>query len=146
MSTEPTRALSVRPHWAWLIVHGHKTVENRSKPTAFRGTLWIHASLPVIADEYALAQVTAEENGVRLPAAADLQRGGIIGRVDIVGCCLLSDNPWHFPGYWAWELANAQTVEFTPCKGALGFFVPDILNAPVLRQPIENSTNTKDDH
>jgi hypothetical protein len=36
-------ALSVRQPWAWAIVSGYKDVENRSWPTNYRGTLFIHA-------------------------------------------------------------------------------------------------------
>jgi hypothetical protein len=38
------KALSVCQPWAWAIVHGIKTIENRSRPTRHRGPLVIHAS------------------------------------------------------------------------------------------------------
>lgn len=37
------RAITVRQPWAWAIAHGGKTVENRSRGTAYRGTLLVHA-------------------------------------------------------------------------------------------------------
>src|SRR5580765_3071606 len=37
------KALSIRQPWAWLIVNGHKPVENRSWPTKYTGKLLIHA-------------------------------------------------------------------------------------------------------
>lgn len=37
------RALTVKQPWAWAIAHGGKTVENRSRGAAWRGTLLIHA-------------------------------------------------------------------------------------------------------
>jgi hypothetical protein len=37
------RALTVRQPWAWAIVHGGKTVENRSGNVSYRGPLAIHA-------------------------------------------------------------------------------------------------------
>src|SRR5437016_10859136 len=40
---ETMKALSVRQPWAWLIVNGHKDIENRSWQTKFRGKLLIHA-------------------------------------------------------------------------------------------------------
>jgi len=36
--------LSVRQPWAWLIVNGHKDVENRTWSTQHRGDILIHAS------------------------------------------------------------------------------------------------------
>src|SRR3972149_11819690 len=39
----PMKALSIIQPWAWLIVHGHKPVENRRWPTSFRGQFLIHA-------------------------------------------------------------------------------------------------------
>ncbi len=38
-------ALSIRPAWAWAIIHGGKDVENRSTRTSFRGRFLVHASL-----------------------------------------------------------------------------------------------------
>jgi ASCH domain len=38
------KALSVRQPWAWLIIAGHKDVENRSWTTTYRGPLLIHAA------------------------------------------------------------------------------------------------------
>jgi ASCH domain len=38
------KALTLRPHWAWLVVNGYKNIENRSWPTRLRGRIWIHAS------------------------------------------------------------------------------------------------------
>ncbi len=37
-------ALSIRQPWAWLIINGYKDIENRSWPTNYRGTFFIHAS------------------------------------------------------------------------------------------------------
>lgn len=36
-------ALSVRQPWAWAIISGGKTIENRSWTTPYRGPLLIHA-------------------------------------------------------------------------------------------------------
>ncbi len=40
---EPRVALSLRQPWAWLVVSGHKDVENRVWRAAYRGPLLIHA-------------------------------------------------------------------------------------------------------
>ena len=38
------RVLSIQQPWAWAIASGRKKVENRSWPTPYRGTVYIHAS------------------------------------------------------------------------------------------------------
>lgn len=38
------KALTLRPHWAWLVVNGYKDIENRSWPTRLHSRIWIHAS------------------------------------------------------------------------------------------------------
>lgn len=39
-----TRAITITQPWSWATVCGFKTVENRTRPIAFRGRLAIHAS------------------------------------------------------------------------------------------------------
>jgi hypothetical protein len=39
-----TKALSIRPPWAWAIAHARKRVENRGRRTKYRGPVAIHAS------------------------------------------------------------------------------------------------------
>ena len=56
-----------------------------------------------------------------IPALKSLDRGGIIGRVEIVDCVERSDSPW-FCGKFGFVLANPKPFPFVPCKGQLGFF------------------------
>lgn len=121
------KALSVRQPWAWLIVNGHKDIENRSWPTKVLGTVLVHASKGMTRDEYEAAEQTIGMHGmdIPLPAIEDLERGGIVGTVDIVGCTPLSTSPWFF-GPYGFKLANAKPVPFVPLLGKLGFFeAPD---------------------
>lgn len=39
------KAITVRQPWAWAIVHGGKTIENRALAWSYRGPLAIHAGL-----------------------------------------------------------------------------------------------------
>ena len=41
---ETMKAISIKQPWAWLIISGYKTVENRKWYTAHRGDILIHAS------------------------------------------------------------------------------------------------------
>jgi len=117
----PSVALSVRQPWAWLIVNGHKDVENRTWCTRFRGPVLIHAAKGMTRDEYDNADVAAAMNGVEIPPFAALERGGIVGVVEIVDCVSRSSSDW-FYGPFGFVLKNARWLLFRPCKGSLGFF------------------------
>jgi len=115
------KALSIRQPWAWLIVNGHKDIENRDWLTHFRGEVLIHAAKGMTRDEYAFAFALAEENGVKLPPFGELERGGIVGRAEIVDCVDQDASPWFF-GDFGFVLKNARPLPFRPLKGRLGFF------------------------
>ena len=120
------KALSIRQPWAWLIVNGHKRFENRDwKPNnpcrRFRGPVLIHASKGMTRDEYVMGKITAEEQGIELPEFDELERGGIVGRTEIVAWHDKAPNmPFAFTS--GLELRNSMPCHFTPVKGALGFF------------------------
>lgn len=129
------KALSVRQPWAWLLAQGFKDIENRSRFTHYRGPLLIHASKLLRPAEYAFCRdFLASKPELRhlieqLPAAVDLQLGGIVGQVDVVGCCNGHLSPW-FMGPYGYVVRDQKTLPFRPYTGALGFFnVPD-LDAP----------------
>lgn len=74
--------------------------------------------------EYAAAEDPLWAHGgptITLPAFEDLDRGGIVGAVDILDCVSASASPW-FCGPLGFVLANATPLPFHPCRGALGFF------------------------
>lgn len=115
------KALSIRQPWAWLIVNGHKDIENRSWATKFRGPILIHASKGMTSAEYNDAYHFALEVGIKIPTINDLERGGIVGMATITGCNDNSLSPWFF-GKFGFELAGAKPLPFLPYKGQLGFF------------------------
>ncbi len=114
------KALSVRTPWAWLIVAGYKDVENRVWNTGYRGPLLIHAGYRMEPHGYEVAQ----RLGIQAPKQPD--RGGIIGVVDLVDICDDSDSPWYASNHYAWKLSNPRSLPFTPCKGKLGLFIPEV--------------------
>lgn len=137
---EPTVALSVRQPWAWLITHPEfgsvKDIENRTWATNFRGPVWIHASKGMTKAEWCDAYAFVADSIPPGPGPASFleiplfddpcyQRGGIIGKAEIVDCVTRSSSPW-FVGPYGFVLRNAEPVPFRPCKGSLGFFRPDI--------------------
>lgn len=120
-------ALSIRQPWAWLIVHGGKDIENRDWKTNVRGRILVHASKGMTHDEWKDAWMHAHGTGA-IPKALkegvnrqNIERGGIVGSVEIVDCVAASNSPWFF-GRYGFVLRNPQPLPFTPWKGRLGFF------------------------
>lgn len=123
-------ALSIRQPWAWLIVHGHKDVENRDWPTKYRGPLWIHAGKTKDHEQYEAAQEMAVEVGLELPPIDALNYGGIVGQSYLYACVTASNSHW-FVGEHGFLLRDSKPLPFVPCRGMLGFFNvhPDVLAA-----------------
>lgn len=119
------KALSIRQPWAWLIIHGGKDIENRSRRTNLRGRIYVHAAQGMTRDEYITGDIMAAEAGITLPNFEDLQRGGIVGTVEITDCVQDHPSSW-FNGPFGYTLANPVALPFKPCKGALYFFEPQI--------------------
>lgn len=127
------KALSIQQPWAWLIVHGHKAVENRSWATSYRGPLLIHAGMKI--DTAAYDWIADAFPAIALPTPATIARGGIVGRARLVACIQKGGtqrgvdqrlgDPWFF-GPWGFVLADATPLPFRPLRGQLGLFeVPD---------------------
>jgi hypothetical protein len=125
-------ALSIRQPWAWLIAHGFKDIENRDWKTNFRGELFIHASKTMTVADYDAAVMFVDlfigpELVQKIPAMSDLQRGGLVGIVEVVDCVQRSSSPWFTgsgedDGAFGFVLEDAQALPFMPWKGRLGFF------------------------
>ena len=130
-------ALSIRQPWASLILKAGKDIENRCWPTKFRGRMLIHAANGMTRAEHedaiafavqaiqadprnagAMKRTTLRDLGF---AFDDLQRGGIVGSVEIVDCVSSSDSPW-FMGEFGFVLRDPKPLPLTPWKGQLGFF------------------------
>ncbi|WP_186425058.1 ASCH domain-containing protein [Cupriavidus metallidurans] len=126
------KALSIRQPWAWLIVNGHKDIENRTWPTHFRGRVLIHAGVNYPKGDYADdARVYSRHYGIEYPAR-EAMIGGIVGVATITDCVMQSESQW-FNGPYGFVLADAKPIPFMPCKGALGLFDIPADVAAVLR-------------
>lgn len=136
----PIKALSIRQPWAWLIVNGHKDIENRTWVTRLRGSVLIHAAKGMTVAEHRSVQDYIAEISVgyvKVPAIDDLARGGIVGLAEITACVPPErrTSRWHMVGCHGFALRGAQPLRFTPLAGRLGFFdVP----ADVLDRIIQN--------
>jgi hypothetical protein len=121
------KALSIRQPWAWLIVNGHKDVENRSWSTTHRGEFLIHAGKTMTATEYAdVRRFLDADDRLRhllaiLPPAAALERGGIVGTAYLVETDVYMSSPWYM-GAIGFRLRDARPLPFWPLNGSLGFF------------------------
>ena len=118
------RALSIRQPWAWLIVNGHKDIENRDWSTSYRGQFLVHAGKAMsrsyyenVAD-YLIQRFAAS---LALPPFDSLDRGGVIGLTTIVDCVQTSESLW-FMGAHGFVLRDSRPLPFHPCNGQLGFF------------------------
>lgn len=136
------KALSINQPWAWLIVNGHKGVENRDWDTRYRGEFLIHAGKKFDDDCY----IFLENEGfdIDLPPITELAMGGIVGKAQLVGTVHISekhlltekDKPWFF-GKYGFILDGQEPCDLIPCKGALGFFEPDYHSRYVEKKPKE---------
>jgi hypothetical protein len=121
-------ALSIRQPWAWAVVAGIKTVENRSWKRSYRGLLVIHAG--VVEDPSGLAFM--RRLGVEPPEHVAL--GAFVGVVELRGVTESSVSSWAIPGCYHWILADAVMFEHPiPCRGMPGLFAP---RSTALRQTL----------
>ena len=131
-------ALSVRAPWAWLIIHGRKTIENRDWNTGYRGRFLVHSTGTNLKEEYESALRMTDFFEVELPPITDLPIGSIIGSVsleNITKPCDIAE--WGDPDlqskfygwgnadskFW-WHLARPVPHEPEPCRGQIGWFYP----------------------
>ena len=117
------KALSIRQPWAWLIVNGHKDIENRGWPTNYRGNFLVHASKGCTNLEYedACEFVQDINPAICLPPLHRLERGGIVGMANLTDCVQAHSSPW-FVGPHGFVVTNAYPLPFRPLPGMLGFF------------------------
>lgn len=122
------KALSIRQPWAWLILNAGKDIENRDWPTKVRGRVLIHAAKGMTLDEFddAMNFAHGKTDAVRMPIFNAVQRGGIVGSVEIIDCVRSHPSHWFF-GKCGFVLRDPRPMSFVPYKGRLGFFdVPEI--------------------
>ena len=125
------KVLSVRQPWAYLIVAGHKDIENRKWRTSYRGRLLIHASQAMEPDDFPIQRQWIETCGIVIPE--DLPRGAIVGSATLTN--VYSDQWWQqnyyqkigkgvspwFEGPYGFEMADAvQFHQPIPYRGSLG--------------------------
>lgn len=125
MSGLPDKAISIRQPWAFAIIHGGKDIENRTWNTKFTGPICVHAGAGHKKADWDLFRSWVRSKPELLAwqfiTPDDMKTGGIVGTVNIDGCCWISESPW-FMGPVGFQLSNPQPTEFIPVKGALSLF------------------------
>lgn len=116
------KALSIRQPWAWLIVNGHKPVENRTWATNHRGDLLIHAGQ--VFDTEGLHSVLAAFPHLRQVLPQQYELGGIVGTAQLVNCVQQHPSPW-FTGPYGFVMYQPRPVPFVRMPGQLGLFSVD---------------------
>lgn len=136
------RILTVRQPWAWAIIHGGKTVENRTRNLAgsYRGPIAIHAAKEwddavTWNPSWATVLAAMKTDGAEpFDAPWQKNRGVIIGVVDLIDVhaaleCMTQDHDgdWKVCTEWSERagyhlvLANPRALdEPMPWKGGLG--------------------------
>lgn len=116
--------LSILQPYAWLIVNGHKDIENRGWPTKFRGRILIHAGKiysrrthQEYVDDYA-----EDDAPFQLPPFEQMQLGGIVGSATVTDCAQEHPSRWKILGSWGFVLADQRVRPFVPYRGQLGIF------------------------
>jgi hypothetical protein len=159
------RALTIRQPWASAITFGDKRVENRTKPTTYRGLLAIHAGLTVDWDAAEKAWPAAGLapyvfGAPRSAWTASLPLGAVIAVAELAGChddgaatCLkphgrrgglVMCSPWARGFSWHWELGAVRPLGTpVPCKGALGLWrLPEDVEKAVRAQLSEDGDHS----
>jgi hypothetical protein len=128
------KALTVRQPWAWAIINAKKDIENRNWNTHFRGMVAIHAAKGMTRNEYeqGCEFIKSIKPRIKIPAYEDLERGEIIGTVEIKDCVQDANSPW-FGGEYGFVLSHPKKLpEPIPCKGALNFWnVPQYIESRI---------------
>lgn len=125
------KCLSIYQPWAWAILHAGKDIENRGRPTSYRGPLLIHAAKSRNSYDGFTPRTWENEFGCVLPAWDDLAKGVIIGVVDLVGCFHFDPNVPNVYAKWSegpycWILSNPRPfVEVVPYRGQQNMFNVD---------------------
>jgi len=117
------KILSVRQPWAWLIVAGHKDIENRKWYTNHRGPLLIHASKAMDPEDFPMQRKWVNQSGIVIPE--DLPRGAIVGAATLTDVWDKKkfERPgirW-FEGPYGFKMEDAvEFAEPIPWRGQLG--------------------------
>lgn len=139
---QPTKAITIKNPWAWLIANGIKDIENRTWRTKFRGTVLIHSAATWYQGFNYHKQLNSRQINMtveqwdylsmdlrsQIISKDNIPTSAIIGQVDIVDCVQGHPSVWAIENHWHWVLENAVYFDkpITGIKGKLSFWeVPE---------------------
>lgn len=135
------KAISIKQPWAWLIISGYKTVENRKWYTAHRGDILIHASKSKLDLERDI-EIVRRRFGIGIDPEK-LVFGKVLAVADLIACTKEPAEPidryWHDAGCFAWCLRRIRPIEPFSIRGRLNLFevpfsfedYPDQIKEPI---------------
>jgi hypothetical protein len=114
-------SLTLRWPWFWYVAEGEKTVENRSRPTSYRGPILIHAGKSI--DPDALNWIARKGLPTNVPTPAKTDMGKIVAMAELADVVWHSNSPWKENGQWGYVLKNIKKLS-TPIaiKGQQGLY------------------------
>jgi len=135
LSSGPTKALSLKQPFAWLIANGYLLVDDRSWGTKYRGQILLHASKGLYNDYYDHLKLNTN---IPLPAKDRLEYAGVVGIANLVHCSRQRELPIgmsheqraSFSGihqeHFGFLFEQAEPLALMPCRGKLGIFEIDV--------------------
>ena len=123
------RVLTLRPVWAWAVLHAGKRLENRSWSTSWRGWIWIHSgSAPTTDVERDVLRRSLRLLGIEMSDLDDFPRGAIVARARIADVIdnanrVVGQGPWQSTDGYAFLLAEVQQLAVpVSARGALNLW------------------------
>jgi len=133
------KTISVWQPWASLIAAGVKTVENRSRPTRYRGRVLIHAGQRVDGEALAVVDDLLREAGID---PTDWPHGALVGCATLVDCVTESEDEF-FEGPYGYILEDAVTFDNPiPARGQLGLYDTPLLPVAAVAAILGKSPTT----
>lgn len=123
------KCLSIQQPWSWLIVNGHKDIENREWTTSYRGPVLIHAGAKIDDDWFnhrtgfpTNAHPMRDLAPADMPARQDYAIKALLGMANLIDVVEDSSSPW-FVGRYGFVFIDAKPFkEPIPYSGSLRLF------------------------
>lgn len=131
---DDVRILTVRQPWATAIAEGLKRFETRTKPTKWRGWVFIHAAKAMTREQHQLAfNMGPRESELprgRVVAIANLRASWRTVDIDLAnfGKGISADERAlgdYTAGRYAWQLDDVHAFDGPPLVGKLGLWIPN---------------------
>lgn len=124
---------------AWALVHGHKTIENRSWTSGYTGLLAIHASgVPAPPSSFVECRALLATLDVQLPDALPLSAFvGVVHLDDATSSCTSPLSMWALRGERHWRVSNARAFDTPiPASGRVGIWRPSAEDEAAIRSQL----------